>query len=159
MRLRRPKLLITVTDYGSFDMQKSPRSNPLGFRCQEKWSSEAHPDNAVYHCWHTAPDGEWSGWESLGGTATSKPAATLTPDGRLTVFVRGTDNLIWYRWHVRENGEWSEWKRLGDPRVGGPGATTVPGFWSGNEYWIGWLSVFARGSDNALWHRRLPEMV
>jgi Astacin (Peptidase family M12A) len=116
-------------------------------------------DNAIWHRWQVTRNGDWSGWESLGGTATSKPAATLTPDGRLTVFVRGTDNLIWYRWHVRENGEWSEWKRLGDPRAGGPGATTVPGFWSGNEYWIGWLSIFARGSDNALWHRRLPEMV
>jgi hypothetical protein len=116
-------------------------------------------DNAIWHRWQVTRNGDWSGWESLGGTAASKPAATLTPDGRLAVFVRGTDNLIWYRWHVRENGEWSEWKRLIDPRAGGPGATTVPGFWSGNEYWIGWLSVFARGSDNALWHRRLPEMV
>jgi hypothetical protein len=116
-------------------------------------------DNQVHHRWQHVRDGEWSGWESLGGATPSSPAATTYRDGRLVVFVRGTDSLIWYRWHVRENGEWSQWKRLGDPRAGGQGATTVPGFWSGNEYWIGWLSVFARGSDNALWHRRLAEMV
>ena len=25
-------------------------------------------DNAIWHCWPSQPDGNWSGWDSLGGS-------------------------------------------------------------------------------------------
>ena len=52
-------------------------------------------------------DGNWSPWQSLGGVATSAPAAALSQDGRLNVFVVGTDYAIWTRGQVTPNGEWA----------------------------------------------------
>lgn len=40
----------------------------------------------------------WSGWESLGGTLTSAPAAVSWGPNRIDVFVKGTDNALWHKW-------------------------------------------------------------
>jgi peptidoglycan hydrolase-like protein with peptidoglycan-binding domain len=81
------------------------------------------------------------GWESLGGTLTSAPAASSWSSGRLDVFVRGTDNALWHKWF--QNG-WSGWESLG-------------GILTSNLAAVSWgsgrIDVFVRGTDNAMWHR------
>ncbi|SCZ61353.1 hypothetical protein SAMN02982990_01700, partial [Photorhabdus luminescens] len=49
-------------------------------------------DNALWHIWQTAPNSDWSNWQSLGNTITSNPAVYANADGRLEVFARGADN-------------------------------------------------------------------
>lgn len=75
--------------------------------------------------WQLTPNGNWSGWESLGGSSTSGPAATLNAPGGLVVFVRGTDNAIWHKWQNRMNGDWSGWESLGGTFTSGPAAVST----------------------------------
>lgn len=75
--------------------------------------------------WQHTPNGNWSGWESLGGSSTSGPAATLNAPGGLVVFVRGTDNAIWHKWQNRMNGDWSGWESLGGTFTSGPAAVST----------------------------------
>lgn len=63
-------------------------------------------DNAIWHTWQDAINGNWHPWESLGGDFTSGPAAVLYQDGRLNVFAKGTDDAIWTRWQTSPNGNW-----------------------------------------------------
>src|SRR5699024_3117652 len=87
------------------------------------------------------PDGRWSGWESLGGTIASAPAAASWQPNRLDVFARGTDNALWHIWW---NGRsWSGWESLGGNITSAPAAVS----WGPNR-----IDVFARGTDDALWH-------
>ena len=95
-------------------------------------------DNALWHRWF---DGNWSGWESLGGVLMSDPAAVSWGPNRIDVFVRGTDNALWHRWF---DGDWSGWESLGGVLTSGPAVAS----WGSNR-----LDVFVRGTDNALWHR------
>ena len=73
---------------------------------------------------YSAPDGNWSGWQSLGGAVAGAvaggPGAVLETGGRLVVFARGADNNIWHRWQVTRNGNWSGWESVGAP----PGGAT-----------------------------------
>ena len=96
------------------------------------------PDNALWHKWY---DGQWSGWESLGGSLASGPDVASWGSGRLDVFVRGTDNTLQHKWY---DGQWSQWENLGGGLSSDPAAVS----WG-----PGRLDVFARGADNGLWHR------
>jgi hypothetical protein len=70
-------------------------------------------DNAIWTRWQITPNGEWSGWASIGGGCTSRPAAVLNANGGLVVFARGNDNAIWHTWQEQMDGEWSGWASLG----------------------------------------------
>lgn len=102
-------------------------------------------DRAVWHNWQTAPHaGPWSGWNSLGGIATSDPVAFDNTDGRLEIFVRGTDRAIWHNWQTAPHaGPWSGWNSLGGVLTSDPAVVINSD---------GRLEVFARGQDGALWH-------
>jgi hypothetical protein len=63
-------------------------------------------DNAMWHTWQDAIEGDWPAWTSLRGQFTSGPAAALYHDGRLNAFGRGIDNAIWTRWQTTPNGQW-----------------------------------------------------
>jgi hypothetical protein len=52
-------------------------------------------DNAMWHKWWA---NSWSGWESLGGTLTSDPAAVSWGPNRIDTFVKGADNALWHKW-------------------------------------------------------------
>lgn len=53
----------------------------------------------------------WSGWDNLGGTLTSDPAACT--GGNITfVFARGTDNRIYFRKRNLPTGIWNQWKQM-----------------------------------------------
>ena len=107
----------------------------------------------IFWCWHGYVDSiydDWlacqappTGWMSLGGILTSKPAVGRNADGRLEVFARGTDNALYHIWQTAPNNGWSDWGGLGGILVADPAV---------GQNADGRLEVFARGTDNALYH-------
>ena len=81
-------------------------------------------------------------WTSLGGTLTSKAAATSWGSSRLDVFVRGTDDATYHR--VWNGTAWTAWESLGGRATSGPAAAA----WAPNR-----IDMFVRGTDNQLYHR------
>lgn len=83
-------------------------------------------DNAVWHKWFI--NGAWSGWESLGGQATSSPSAASLHYGHIDLFVRGADMGLWHRWQDWPAGAgWQNWSSLGGGLRSGP-AAVAPNF-------------------------------
>jgi len=68
-------------------------------------------DDAVYHNWQTAANGNWSGWKALGGKARSLTAAQ-NQDGRLEVFSIGLDGAFYHNSQLTPGGAWSGWNVL-----------------------------------------------
>ena len=101
------------------------------------------------HVWWMNSSG---GWSSLGGSATSSPAATTpTPaaspaNGIMDVFVRGTDGALWHKWTTNSGTTWSGWKSLGGQVAAGTGPAAC-------SWGAGRLDVFVQGTDGALWHK------
>lgn len=90
--------------------------------------------------------GDWGAWKSLGGKLTSDPSAT-SEGPNVRVFAKGTDNGLWFIEYKEGPGglgtpspTWSTWTPLGGKMTSNP----VTGGLSNH--------VFARGTDNALWH-------
>jgi Repeat of unknown function (DUF346) len=106
-----------------------------------RWS-----DNTLYHIWQLQPASPWSAWAPLGGTLAGAPAPGLNSNGTLEAFARDTNgNGLIHRWQNAPLDGWvDQWYPLagaqlaGDPSV----ASDVNGG----------LHVWARGSDNGLWH-------
>jgi SpoIID/LytB domain protein len=84
----------------------------------------------------------FSGFEYLGGTLRSGPAAASWLPGRLDVFIQGTDNALWHKWYA---SGWSSWETLGGGLSSAPAVTAPAG---------GALDVFVRGTDNAIYLKR-----
>lgn len=63
-----------------------------------------HPNDHVHE--------HWSGWHSLGGRLTSRPAIGINEDGRIEVFARGTDHRIWHTSQLTPGGSFSGWAPL-----------------------------------------------
>jgi hypothetical protein len=101
--------------------------------------------------WHAYWAPGWGGWEPLGGVLNSDPAVASWGPNRLDVFVRGQDNALWHKWYDGNAGGWQGsgcpacWESLG-------GGITMASAPSVASWGSGRLDVFARGSDNALWH-------
>lgn len=69
-------------------------------------------DGALWHRWYPyKDDGNWSHWESLGGTLVGAPTVASWAPGRLDVFGVGQDNALWTRYY--DNKKWSAWISLG----------------------------------------------
>ena len=107
-------------------------------------------DNALWHIWQTAPSDGWSDWASLWGESkiTSDPCVVSNADGRLEIFAHGTDGALWHFWQTAPNNGWSGWASLGGDTQGSS-LTTRPVVGRNQD---GRLEVFARGTDNVLWH-------
>ena len=104
-----------------------------------------HADNAIWHKWQVTRNGEWSDWESLGGSWTSDPAAALNAPGGLYVVARGNDGTLWENWQEHADSDWLGWNNIAPEQVtGGPSVVLETG---------GRLVVFARHADNAIWHK------
>jgi hypothetical protein len=93
---------------------------------------------------HADPNG-WTDWVSLGGSATSGPAA-INYGGNILVFVRGPDGGIYQKTLDASNQWTSGWAALGGFAASAPGATWRRG--SSNV-----IDLVVKGGDNALWHR------
>ena len=84
----------------------------------------------------------WHGYESLGGTITSKPSAVSWANNRIDVVARGTDSAVWHRWW--DGNGWQGWESLGGVIQGGPAICS----WASGR-----LDIFAVGTDHRLYHR------
>ena len=87
----------------------------------------------------------WSGWQSLGGSLTSSPAATSPTSSVTDVFVRGTDGAIWEKATTNGGSSWSGWTSLGGQIASGTGTAVCT---SGSR-----LDVLAQGTNGALYQK------
>lgn len=101
-------------------------------------------DGIIYHMAQTSPNGGWTAWSSLGGTAASDPAAVTNRTGGNTVFARFTDDNLYYRWQNGSSGSWSSWINMGGPIAGKPSVGKSPD---------GRMDVFCRMPDGSIQHR------
>ncbi len=106
-------------------------------------------DGALWHTWQTPTKTGWGGWESLGGQLGESPVGVgRNKDGRLELFVRWADGGVRHAWQAAKNSPFvSGWARLGSSSR--PTITSRPAVTRTSD---GRLEVFARGTDNALWH-------
>ena len=103
-------------------------------------------DTSGHVWWNYA--GSESDWSSIGGVATSSPAAT-TPsfgNGVIDVFVRGTDNALWSTTTTNNGTSWSSWHSLGGQLAAGTGPAAC-------SWGAGRLDVFVQGTNGALYHK------
>jgi len=101
------------------------------------------------HVWWTYAGSE-SGWTSIGGSATSSPAATA-PNGAsdnlaIDVFVRGTNGAVWYTATTNNGKTWSKWTSIGGQVVAGTGPAVC-------SWGAGRLDVFVEWTNGALYHK------
>jgi hypothetical protein len=78
-------------------------------------------NNALW--WNHQVSGKWSGWKSLGGVITSKPAAAAgvaVKYGPLIAMARGGNGALWYRVQGT-SGSWSGWQSVGGALLSGTG--------------------------------------
>jgi hypothetical protein len=151
-----PYLFYTGTDHQLWMVDMSPMSNriaqPAGGRLaggptatfNAGWFAAfaRGTDNAL---WWT-PRAE-SGWASLGGVLTSRPAAaTVTASGptygQIMVMARGADGAVWYKFLLPRG--WAPWERLGGQLLAGTAPAIVDVDGSGQF-------VVVVGTDHALW--------
>ncbi len=85
-------------------------------------------------------NGSWTDWASIGGNATSGPAAVGYGNSVL-VFVRGTDAAIHGTTYA--DGKWTGWSSIGGYTTSAPAATVRRGP-------PGYVDVSVRGGDNAI---------
>lgn len=88
--------------------------------------------------------GGWTGFTSLGGTATSAPTVVLSGSGQLGLFTRGADGALWHKWENSPGGSWSGWYSLGGGVHQPVAAVDTDGR----------MEVFVRGNNNALYRTR-----
>jgi len=105
-------------------------------------------DRAVYHKWWNGQ--AWgpslTGYENMGGTATSVPQAVAWGQNRIDLFVTGTDSALYHKWW---NGSaWgpslTSYENMGGAVIGNPRIVS----WGANR-----LDVFVVGTDRALYHK------
>jgi hypothetical protein len=112
----------------------------------------------VWHARQIAPNGDWTGWDSLGqppgGVSSHAPAAARHANGCLEAVVISDDGSVWHRGQITPNGDaWSAWQPLDRP--GGQAATATPVLAQNQN---GHLEVFVvQGDDNpsnrkTIWH-------
>ncbi len=87
----------------------------------------------------------WSGWQSLGGSLTSSPAATSPTSSVTDVFVRGTDGALWQQTTTNGGSSWSGWTSLGGQIASGTGPAVCT---SGSS-----IYVFAQGTNGELYQK------
>lgn len=109
-----------------------PMSGQTGLDDPQIWTSDNYP---------CAGGGPWSGWENLGGTLTSAPAAVSWGCNRIDVVAVGGGNALYHKFW---NGNaWSQWLLIGGVSTSAPAIAS----WAPNR-----LDVFYRGSDGSLRH-------
>ena len=99
-------------------------------------------NKSLWHRWWEKEIG-WSAWENLGGVLTSPPSAVSWGKNRIDVVARAQYGET-YHW-AWNGSSWSSENIGGAPK----GAPCV------SSRGVGYLSVFERGGDDALWVRSL----
>ena len=102
-------------------------------------------DNDMFHNWWDRGP-RWGGWERLGGTFNSPPAAVSWAPNRLDIFGLGVDNDMFHKWWDGTN--WgpsrTDWEWLGGTFNSPPAAVS----WAPNR-----LDIFGVGVDNTMFHK------
>lgn len=107
-------------------------------------SAGPHLDHAhVELTWHGARHLTVELIDATLSTEDDEMEVTVPSSDRIDVFARGDNGEVWHRWFSLKTFSWSEWESLGGQCVGAPSAT----------WFHGSLSVFVRGTDDALWQR------
>ncbi len=104
-------------------------------------------DRAVYHKWWNGS--AWgpsvTGYENMGGVASSTPQVVAWGPNRLDLFVTGTDSALYHKWY---GGAWGPsltgYENLGGVCVGDPRIVS----WGPER-----LDVFVLGTNRALFHK------
>jgi hypothetical protein len=100
-------------------------------------------NDALHHLWENAPNGQWQGPGDLGGILVDYPAVAMDGNGHGMVFSVGTDQgMALTHWDPATGWTWAGLGGVFQPQT--PAAITWPD--------DGHVEVFARGTDNALWH-------
>ncbi|KAK4236794.1 hypothetical protein C8A03DRAFT_35271 [Achaetomium macrosporum] len=99
-------------------------------------------------CKHRSRDGgKWSsGWEDLGGSLDSAPAACSRKPDNMHVFCKGTDGQCWHRSY--DGGRWGGWQSIGGSMKHYPSTCS----W-GRDH----VGVWVSAPDGQCWHRRYDE--
>jgi hypothetical protein len=97
-------------------------------------------DGAIYE--RRLAGGAWSSWSSIGGAASSGPAAAAYGDA-IHAFVTGTDGPVYE--NVLRGGAWSGWRSLGGVGTSAPAAIARRA--------TNLLDLAVRGTDNAVHFR------
>ena len=87
----------------------------------------------------------WHGWSSIGGVV-DRGVAAAAEDGVLDVFAIAEGRLYQRRY---ENGEWGRWRNIGSPA----GTTLTADAPAAVAWRDGYVNVYARGADGAIWQR------
>jgi hypothetical protein len=102
-------------------------------------------DGGLWYAWHVAPNGGWSGWQSLGGSLAAHAVPAVVKNGwnELEVFVRWSDGSTrWRRLAHNLGWSWTDWMSLGGIATRDPAAAVKAN---------GTLVVFVIGTDGALY--------
>jgi len=102
-------------------------------------------DNALWYCHYESGSG-WSGWQSLGGSLTSSPAAVSPTSGVIDVFARGTSGGLYQKTTTNGGSSWSAWTSVAGQIASGTG----PAVYSSGA---GRLDVFVEGTNSALYYK------
>jgi hypothetical protein len=94
-------------------------------------------DGALYE--RHLQSGAWTPWASIGGQATSGPAAVAYGDA-IHVFALGLDGAVWQT--TLHGGSWAGWSSLGGGGTSAPAAVVRRG--------TATLDLAVRGTDNAI---------
>jgi hypothetical protein len=93
--------------------------------------------------------GEPAEWATFGGQITSTPVLGLNLDGRLELYARSYDGFARHVWQGAPNGLWANWASEGGSLAGNGNTETTLAMARNKD---GRLDVFARGTNNAVWH-------
>lgn len=108
-------------------------------------------DGALWYRGRPASATAWDNWQSLQEGLKGNPAVGLLGGTGLAVFARGTDDAVWYK--IRAVSVNAATGAVTDEflnRISLGGVVTSDPVVASNAG--GRLEVFARGTDNALWH-------
>ena len=126
-------------------LDDNPATASRGPGDQWVFARASNGETLVRH-WTTA--GTWTDWESLGGNATSGPAA-VGFGSEVWVFARGVDGQI--RYTRLSSGGWSDWTTIPGFATSAPAVTARRG---GRSL----IDLVIRGGDNAFYHQAyLPD--
>jgi hypothetical protein len=93
-------------------------------------------DGALWQAW--LENGQWFGWQNLGGVISSAPSAVAWSGDQIHVFARGAATSSMYHIYY-SGGRWSGWEDLGEVISSAPGCVS----WA-----AGRIDCFASGSDS-----------
>jgi lysozyme len=106
------------------------------------------PDGAIWQKAWNSTTGAWSGWVSLGGSFVTGAGAVTWGNGTVEIFATDSSGAVWHAWSDSSgSANWATFAQLG-----GPAMATQPVGVRWNDGMDGHAEVYARGTDDQLYH-------